>query len=295
MTVSIQLIQIPPSETVPKREFYLNGTTFKIGRDYSADICLPDLSETMSRTHLIVQRTPEGRFTITDTSANGALLNNVPMASKAPQALSDGDIVGFAGYKLLLGIVEADMSAVQDDFRPEQEFVVETDFNANAPLLPDAEIEELPPEPDMGFSGGGMDLDQDLMFDPFAKGPEMREPSIPVKEADAEVPRPPFPETVDVMTLGSRYPNLPALQDAHMRAVVYRENVSEAMEHAVDRFLNELDPNNLQSDYDEFIPLLARRKSRYWTIHRRQFAKRKDSGELKRTFLALFAEEMRKL
>ena len=44
MTLSIQLIQIPKSEIASQREFFLMGTEIKIGRDFAADICLPDLS-----------------------------------------------------------------------------------------------------------------------------------------------------------------------------------------------------------------------------------------------------------
>jgi predicted component of type VI protein secretion system len=289
MTLSVQLLQIPPTETVMKREFYLTGESFTIGRDFGSDICLPDLAETIAPTHLVVSKTLSGLYAVNDTSITGAIMNGRPLPPKQPQPLQDGDVVSFAGYKLLFGIVE---SARQED--PvhdfvERRFIVETDMSDDAPLLPDQEIEEVLPEPDAGFSSSGMDLDPDLMFDPFAQGPEMREP--PRFEPHSH---PAAAEPGEVMEM-TRYPTGPALQNVHLRTTLYREQVSTAMERALERFLDELDPAVLQEDCDEYIPRLVSRQKRYWKIHSRQFSRKKASGEFRRTFLALFAEEMRKL
>ncbi|TQF00097.1 MAG: FHA domain-containing protein [Spiribacter salinus] len=294
MTLSVQLLQIPPTETVMKREFYLNGTSFTIGRDFASDICLPDLSETISQTHLIVGKTPSGSYTAVDTSTTGAMMNGQDLPPKQPQSLKDGDIISFAGYRLLFGIVETVRDEKPESYFPEQKFVVETDISNDAPLLPDAEIEEAPPDPAPGFSAGELDLDPDLMFDPFAEGPEMREPPRPEPHPQPAAPKPAFADPVEVMEM-THYQTPPALQGSHLRATHYREQVSTAMEQALERFLNELDPTALQDDYDDYIPRLVNRQKRYWKIHSRQFAKKKANGEFKRTFLALFAEEMRKL
>ena len=296
MTLSVQLIQIPPAETVPKREFYLNSPTIKIGRDFASDICLPDVSEVMSRVHLMVFRMDDGRYTVTDTSTNGAKLNNEPLKSKEPQPISDGDVLSFAGYRLLLGIVQ---NIVADDntieFVSERTFDRQTDISSNAPILPDQEIEELPVEPDKGFSQTDVDLDADLLFDPFAEGPEIK-PS-----AEAEVAKS-FAKDMDLEfpdgRIVSKMPahmGAAAMQDIYANAGIRRENVAEAMERALDKFLTELDPALLQEEYDYYMPMLANRKKRYWMIHRRQFSKKRSNGEFRRTFMSLFAEEMRKL
>lgn len=293
MTLSVQLVQIPKAETVPKREFYLNSQTIKIGRDYAADICLPDLSETMSRTHLIVARMANGAYTVTNTSANGADMNNNPLPGMEPQPLNDGDVLSFAGYKLLLGIVENPVADDSVQFMPDQTFNVETDLSAQKPLLPDVEIEELPPEPDKGFSQSDMDLDMDLMFDPFAEGPKIHDPTPPQAKM-GQVQNFDFDEPVQLQKMVPQM-NQAVMQDTYMRAGIYRENVSRAMELALDRFLSELDPAALQEDYDGYISAFVRRKKRYWDIHRKQFAKKRSTGEFRRSFMALFAEEMRKL
>ncbi|MBO6895519.1 MAG: FHA domain-containing protein [Roseibium sp.] len=294
MTLSVQLLQIPPTETVIKREFYLTGASFMIGRDFASDICLPDLSEAISPTHLVVGRTPSGTYTITDTSALGTAMNGQTLARGEPQLLKDGDIVSFAGYRLLFGIVEKQYKDDPVSHYPEIKFNVETDMSDDAPLLPDHEIEEERPEPDRGFSADEMDLDPDLMFDPFAEGPEMREPPQSEPLVQTSAPQPAFADPVEIMDT-PHYQTAPALQNAHLRGPLYREQVSAAMEQALERFLDELDPTVLQDDYDAYIPRLLSRQKRYWKIHARQFAKKKASGEFRRTFLALFAEEMRKL
>lgn len=294
MTLSVQLLQIPPTETVMKREFYLTGASFTVGRDFGSDICLPDLAETIAPTHLVVSKTPSGGYAVNDTSISGAIMNGRPLPPKQPQPLQDGDVVSFAGYKLLFGIVEsARQEEPVNDFL-ERRFIVETDMSDDAPLLPDQEIEEVFPEPDMGFSGSEMDLDPDLMFDPFAEGPEMREPPRAESHPQPAAAEPAFAEQGEVMEM-TRYQTAPALQNTHLRATLYREQVSTAMERALERFLDEMDPAVLQEDYDEYIPRLVNHQKRYWKIHSRQFSRKKASGEFRRTFMALFAEEMRKL
>lgn len=294
MTLSVQLLQIPPTETVMKREFYLTGASFTIGRDFASDICLPDLSEVMSQTHLIVSRTPSGAYVVTDTSVVGAAMNGRPLPRKEPHPIRDGDVVSFAGYKLLFGIVEKLDEEIPLTDEHEVKFHVETDMSDNAPLLPGQELEEFPPEPDAGFSADELDLDPDLMFDPFAEGPQLREPPQPEPSVQTSAALHAFSDPVEIMDI-PQYQTAPALQNAHLRATLYREQVSTAMEQALDRFLDELDPAVLQDDYDAYIPRLVSRQKRYWKIHARQFAKKKASGEFRRTFLALFAEEMRKL
>ncbi len=297
MTLSVQLIQIPPAETVPKREFYLNSPTIKIGREFSTDICLPDVSEVMSRVHVTIERLDDGRYTVTDTSTNGTKLNNDPLKPQEPQPVNDGDILSFAGYRLLMGIVQTTATDDVIEFVPERTFDQETDISSDAPILPDHDIEEMPVDPDTGFSQTELDLDADLLFDPFAEGPEIR------ASAEAEVAeglRKEVAMEIDVSEKSQvskmpAHPGATDLQDIYARAGMRRENVAQAMERALEKFLNELDPTLLQEDYDDYMPLFGNRKKRYWAIHLRQFNKKRSNGEFRRTFMSLFAEEMRKL
>lgn len=304
MTISVQLVQIPPAETLPKREFYMTADSFKIGRDFAADICLPDLSHMISRTHLVVQKTTSGGYCVTDVSANGAKLNDEVLPPKEAKPLSDGDLLSFSGYRMMLGIVKQPGAErpTAAPAPPERKFEAQTDFASTSPLLPDADVQQIANEPERGFSQTEVDLDPDLMFDPFAEGPELREPlrleqraGAPASPDDFDIGGR-FGESVGLVPMSDRHmPSAAALHDAQMRSAMYRDNMTEAMEQALDRFLSELDPNVLQADYDEFIPRFANHKRRYWSIHCRQFTKKKSKGEFRRSFMALFAEEMRKL
>ena len=296
MTLSVQIIQVPPTETVPKREFYLDEFPVTIGRDYAANVSLPDLSEKMSRSHLTISRLSTGRYEVSDVSRNGATLNGDTIPPKTATPLVDGDTLGLVGYKLLVGILDA---TSDDDDAPEESeptLDLSTDLSSDAPLMPDAEVEEVLVEPEDVFTKSEVDLDPDLMFDPFAEGPEIDESASQeaVGESEAQ-PDVAFSEIVQLPDMPSHNATPPQLQDAMIQSLPYRENVNQAIERAIDRFIEELDPAVLQKDYDEYIPRFSRRKARYWAIHLRQFAKRKSRGAYRRAFMALFAEEIRKL
>ena len=90
MSLSIQIIQVPVSETAPQREFFLNGPEFKIGRNFASDVCLPDQSGQISRTHTVLKTTLEGGYVITNTSTNGTALNGNDMSSQETLPVADG-------------------------------------------------------------------------------------------------------------------------------------------------------------------------------------------------------------
>ena len=304
MTLSVQIIQAPPAETVSKREFYLNEFPVTIGRDYSADVCLPDLSEQISRSHLLIFRSSNGRYQVSDVSTNGAMLNGDTIPPKTTTSLVDGDVLELVGYRLLVGLLETSEKEDEEPLQVKPSLHLDTDLSSVEPLMPDAEIEDIPPEPDEVFSQTQVDLDPDLMFDPFADGPKMDErPRQSSSKSDLATED--YTEAManevafsEIVQLPDKSRDLNPSADfsmAMIKSLLYRENVNEAMERALDLFLDELDPANLQKEYDEFIPRFSRRKSRYWEIHLRQFAKRKSKGEYRRSFMALFAEEIRKL
>ncbi|CUH78374.1 type VI secretion system FHA domain protein [Tritonibacter multivorans] len=312
MSLSLQLIQIPDTETVTKREYYPEGDLFEIGRDFDADICLPDMSGKMSRRHLRLTR--QGVvYSVIDISSNGAELNNTSMPRNEPQVLRDGDVLSFAGYKILLGIFKdlaPEPQPAMNSERPKPQAVFSAIRRANGeaemePMLANEDVEEMSAEPERGFSETVVDLDEDLMFDPFADGPELRENNEAQRQfkkttsgyfEDYEEHE---AETIEATPTSGRtalprpYRGTSEL-DARLRGFTYQEHALKAVEKALDRFLDEVDPNLLEDDYKEFIPRLLQRKKRYWGIHRRQFSKKKTSGEYRRMFLALFAEEMRK-
>ena len=293
MTLSVQLIQIPASETVPRREFFLTGDQFKIGRDYAADVCLPDLSGKISRTHLVLRKTPDGSYTVRNVSTNGTALNNSDLPKDDSAPIVDGDVLSFGEYRLLIGIVGGEAVPAGDVQDAEVIFETESDFSSDEALMPGEAMESPAEFPEHEFTRAEVDLDPDLMFDPFAEGPGLDEGAADRARKDMQADAAGNAGTpMDIVPAGRTA--MPTQYGSDMHAVLYREQVMEAMERAFETFLNEVDPSELQSDYDDFIPMLASRRKRYWKIHTRQFAKKRSNGDYRRSFMALFAEEMRK-
>ena len=298
MTLSIQLIQIPKSEIASQREFFLMGTEIKIGRDFAADICLPDLSGQISRTHTVLKKTPEGSYKITNTSTNGTTLNGNDMSSQETLPVADGDIISLGDYRLLIGIVGGARPALPDISDAEIVFETESDFSSKDALMPSEALEETVEFSDHKFTQAEVDFDQDLMFDPFSEGPRLDESSKDrardIGIAIAQRPEATVPtarsDIFDVIS--SNGAEMPTRHEVPMHPVLYRDQVLVAMELAFESFLSELDPEKLQSDYDDYIPMLVNRRKRYWKIHMSQFAKKRANGEFRRNFMALFAEEM---
>lgn len=298
MTLSIQLIQIPISETAPQREFFLNGTESKIGRDFAADVCLPDLSGQISRTHTVLKKTSKGSYKITNTSTNGTVLNGNDMSSQETLPVADGDIIGLGDYRLLIGIVGGARPVLPDISDAEVVFKTESDFSSKDALMPGEALEETVEFCDHKFTRAEVDLDQDLMFDPFSEGPRLDESSKDrprdIGIAIAQRPEATVPTARSDMfdVISPNDAEMPTRHEVPMHPVLYRDQVLAAMELAFESFLSELDPEKLQSDYDDYIPMLVNRRKRYWKIYMSQFAKKRANGEFKRNFMALFSEAM---
>lgn len=292
MTLSIQLIQIPEGSAVSQREFYLQEQSFKIGRDFDADICLPDQTGTLSRTHFVISQAEDGSYTVKDTSINGTRLNDELLYRNTVMHLSDGDILSFCDYKLLVGIIEdtvVEPEVAEPAYHPQ--FTANTDMNSDELLIPDAPTEPVIETYEEGFSHEEVPLDHELMFDPFADGPEIQEePTV-----NSVPPR----KSVEHFNLVEREHELVGQTAAPASVPVPSmpfppENILAAMERTISRFLEELDPEVLQTEYDEYLPAFVNRSRRYWRIYKHQFARKKANRDYHHTFLAIFADEIRK-
>lgn len=299
MTVSVQIIQAPPEETAPQREFYVNAFPASIGRDYAAAVSLPDLSNQMSRAHLMIFQLPCGGYQVSDVSTNGATLNGEALPRNVATPLVDGDVLAFTGYKLMVGILAAVTPDEDQPLEIKPTLDIATDLSSNEPILAQAAVEQARFEPEPTFSQADVDLNQDLMFDPFADGPEIDESAAkrdPSPDPEIEPSAVAFTGLAQLPDVPQPSMSTPGAQDAVMSAMLlYQNMVNDAVERALDRFIDDIDPAILQREYDAFLPLFGQRKARYWSIHLAQFAHRKARGEYRRNFMAMLAEEVRKL
>ena len=308
MTISIQLIKIPDSETLSHREFYAEKFPVTIGREFDCDLVLPDSSSKISRRHAELRQAKNGHVEICDVSTNGIILNSAPILKGASVTLADGDLLKIEGYELLFGVVE--MPSAERPILPKKEkkLVTGNPFeNAShgdgSGVIDPVSLSELPAEFEQApFIQGVEDLESDLLFDPFAEGPAINERAVDqvvdfdntIKRQDKLVNPTHFEmEVLDEPEIPEpRAPlraNLPSSFAPKERE--YRE---VAMDAAIERFLETFDPNNLKAEYSEFLGPFSRTKKRFWNIHCRIFARRKANGEYARIFKAIIAEEMRK-
>ena len=79
MKLSIQIVEIPDSESVSQRQFYLDDEALQIGRDYSADINLPDSSKALSRKHITIKKNTKNQYVVIKKGKNETKLNDVKL------------------------------------------------------------------------------------------------------------------------------------------------------------------------------------------------------------------------
>lgn len=83
-----------------------------IGRGSDCGLVLVDASQRVSLRHCRIAG-QSGRFTLTDSSTNGTLVNERPLA--APHQLAEGDVIGIGGYRLRAGLGAARGGAMNLD------------------------------------------------------------------------------------------------------------------------------------------------------------------------------------
>jgi predicted component of type VI protein secretion system len=303
MTLSVQILDIPESETLARRDYHLAGERIAIGRDFTADLCLPDISGHLSRTHLLLSRAATGGWQVRDVSTNGSALNGSALPTDTPMPLADGDILGFCGYRVLIGFWgEADVAVAPPVAAAPPRFEPETDPDSDGPLLADTETEEALLVSD-DFAESRLDNLDALMFDPFADGPGLRDnpdDQVPgtTSGETGEIEPPRAVSATEIAQSGGSSDLVDLVlrlrEEVDHSGRRYKEDAAEAMARAIDRFLVEIDPETLEPEYSSYISGWSSRKKRFWQIHKKQFARKRESGEFRRSFLALFAEEMRR-
>ena len=299
MTISLQVLTLPEGEVIARREHYVTQTPFTIGREYDCDLVLPDANGEISRKHIILERSDSGSYLATDLSTNGTKLNAEPIGKNAEATLSDGDILKICGYELLVGIamdVRTNKPDQADEIDCETEFGFVRSSEDAGPLNPNAPTEVIDLGEPAGFNGVVKDLAGDLLFDPFAEGPKLSEGATATRNATESAPKvSKMPFNGAHLDRNSRVPPLQQLAPVPL-PMDYRPSdiTMRAVEHAMTRFLESIDPGTLEQDYRELAGFFGRSKKRYWNVHKRQFSTKTRNGEYVRAFKSLLAEELSK-
>jgi type VI secretion system FHA domain protein len=105
----------PPPEGVEAQHVLEEGS-MTIGRAADATWTIPDPARVISKQHCRIDAAPGG-FTITDTSTNGAFVNERPVGSQSTRQLVDGDLVRLGDIVITVGIAGA-AAGSEDTERP---------------------------------------------------------------------------------------------------------------------------------------------------------------------------------
>ncbi|MGD8170403.1 FHA domain-containing protein [Vibrio sp. TRT 21S02] len=310
MAISIHLISVPAEEVVTSRVIYLPEQGGELGRAPSCDIALPDQHKRISRVHGQITRNGKG-YTIKNMGKNPLQLNDKPLTSNKDYPLSDGDIIKVENYSMLVSTFAHSTSTEEEPQHEEpsmsQPFSLnledeDADFLETVSLSPDI-VEESP------FSHKNVLSDDPFSSDPFedidaekidpnielsgdaipredSRDPKQHE-YLPVSEGKDTQIEASIDKLITITEKNQQYLRNPMLQ---------HEVLFQALEQTIDQFLAELEPSQLEHQFNEYMSgsLFSSKEKRYWRIYRKHFKRRQDSGDFRRQFKALFMENMQK-
>ncbi|MDC5707745.1 FHA domain-containing protein [Vibrio europaeus] len=309
MAVSIHLISVPTEEVVASRVVYLPESGGTLGRAPACDICLPDQSKRISRTHGEVRLTDRG-YVLISRGQNCASLNDKVMVRDKEYPLNDGDIIKVENYTMLVStLVSSSAEAPQQD---DDDFLSQPfELNLNDDETEFLEQTEAPKQKQNGASFSHKNV---LSDDPFASDPfeDLDSDEIAAHvEVDEVAQTKTFEQATDLEYLPVDTPNNNTQLEASIEKLLtlseknqqYLQNpmlhhdaLFDALEKTVDQFLNEFAPKELENQFSEYLSggLFSNKEKKYWKIYRKHFQHRQQNGDFRRQFKALFLENMQK-
>jgi type VI secretion system FHA domain protein len=117
-------------------EHVLEEGSMTIGRAPEATWTIPDPARVISKKHCRIEAAPGG-FTITDTSTNGAYVNEQPIGGQSTRPLADGDLVRLGDIVIAVRVEDTAEAAAGPTLPPDGPF---GENQASAAPKPDAVI-----------------------------------------------------------------------------------------------------------------------------------------------------------
>lgn len=309
MAVSIHLISVPTEEVVASRVVYLPESGGTLGRAPACDICLPDQSKRISRTHGEVRLTDRG-YVLISRGQNSASINDKVMMKDKEYPLNDGDIIKVENYTMLVStLVSSNTESPQQD--DDDIFSQPFELNLNDDETEFLEQTETPKPKQNSASFSHKNV---LSDDPFASDPfeDLDSDEIAAHvEIDEVAQTKTFEQATDLEYLPVDTPSNNTQLEASIEKLLtlseknqqYLQNpmlhhdaLFDALEKTVDQFLNEFAPKELESQFSEYLSggLFSNKEKKYWKIYRKHFQHRQQNGDFRRQFKALFLENMQK-
>lgn len=151
-------------------------------------------------------------------------------------------------------------------------------------------------------------------FDPFeederwtmeqpSEGQENLEEIIMVEEPELNVESSVAPnmslaitESAQVAALENNISRLNSIIEQQQRALatsVDRETLVASIESALDKFIDDLNPEELEEEFNDYLSGWGKKDKKYWSLYKKQFNRKKERREFYRQFSALLFEELR--
>ena len=331
MSISLQLVELPENEQVNSRQLSLPDTGGTIGRSFDCTIQLPDFNRTLSRIHAEIVKHPKGAYQIIDRSVNGVYVNGQLLGKGLRHFLADGDTIVMGAYTLLISDMESlfaeeeeppTLDNVYSEEVDEQSFSVESlDIGKKSKVQPspqnvgdyfDAADNDFSEQSNL-FSKKNVLADDEFGFDPFEDSSagseyELNEEKIEqVSSRDDDIV---MLEESNVSLQTSSASNIldehQVLSDSIMAlsqmvdqqkmsltSAIAHERLMECIDKAVDRFLEDLEPDHLEDVFNDYLTGWGNRDKKYWKLYRKNFIRKQERREFHRSFSALFLEELR--
>ncbi|KJZ14715.1 signal peptide protein [Marinomonas sp. S3726] len=331
MSISLQLVELPENEQVNSRQLSLPDTGGTIGRSFDCTIQLPDFNRTLSRVHAEIVKHPKGSYQIIDRSVNGVFVNGQLLGKGLRHFLADGDTIVMGAYTLLISDMESLFAAeeeppVLDDVYSEEldskSFSIDSlDIGEKSKVQDspqslgdyfDNKDDDFSEEANL-FSKKNVLADDEFGFDPFEESPadsefEINEENIEeVSSHDEEIVMLEEPNVSLQTTQSSNLldehqmlsDSIMALsqmvdqQKLGLNSAIAHERLMECIDKAVDRFLEDLEPDHMEDVFNDYLTGWGNRDKKYWKLYRKNFIRKQERREFHRSFSALFLEELR--
>jgi len=331
MSISLQLVELPENEQVNSRQLSLPDTGGTIGRSFDCTIQLPDFNRTLSRVHAEIVKHPKGSYQIIDRSVNGVFVNGQLLGKGLRHFLADGDTIVMGAYTLLISDMESLFAAeeeppVLDDVYSEEldskSFSIDSlDIGEKSKVQEspqslgdyfDNKDDDFSEEANL-FSKKNVLADDEFGFDPFEESPtdsefEINEEKIEeVSSHDEEIVMLEEPNVSLQTTQSSNLldehqmlsDSIMALsqmvdqQKLGLNSAIAHERLMECIDKAVDRFLEDLEPDHMEDVFNDYLTGWGNRDKKYWKLYRKNFIRKQERREFHRSFSALFLEELR--
>jgi predicted component of type VI protein secretion system len=331
MSISLQLVELPENEQVNSRQLSLPDTGGTIGRSFDCTIQLPDFNRTLSRVHAEIVKHPKGSYQIIDRSVNGVFVNGQVLGKGLRHFLADGDTIVMGAYTLLISDMESLFAAeeeppVLDDVYSEEldskSFSIDSlDIGEKSKVQEspqnlgdyfDNKDDDFSEEANL-FSKKNVLADDEFGFDPFEESPtdsefEINEEKIEeVSSHDEEIVMLEEPNVSLQTTQSSNLldehqmlsDSIMALsqmvdqQKLGLNSAIAHERLMECIDKAVDRFLEDLEPDHMEDVFNDYLTGWGNRDKKYWKLYRKNFIRKQERREFHRSFSALFLEELR--